>query len=768
MSLEIGKVYATVDGDTRLFSRSMGFVRKEGESTARYVARQFNQVGDAFQSVGKKLTIGLTAPLSAFAFTATRAANVQLQAEAQLLQALGGREDVQQRLIAQAKELQGTTLFGDEETIRAQALLGAFVDEEEAIKRLIPLIQDMATLKGMDLAGASDLVAKTIGSSTNALSRYGIEVTGAVGSTERLESLVAGLSDRFEGQAAILAQLGTGPMVQLKNAFGDLQEVIGAIILKYLNPLANRLTEVMKTLQELNPEVLRMGVVVAGFAAALGPALFGLGTLLKLLPLVATGFAVMTGPVGLAVAAIAGGAILIYKNWDTLREFFTTGAGSKMFDSLKRTATTAFSVIVSTVEGAVNLIMAIWNTFGESIVGVLSRNFERITSIVSFALDHINSMLILWSNLFTGNFSAAWEEMKNIAAKAVNFILHTVSRMVTGMLTMIADLLAAVGVLEGIQRAAIKAADGIDGFADSLKFSVTETERAISAGFDLREMLGGLFKKTEEVTEANEKAADSTAGVTKEVYKLKAAYDELNDVIIDPKLEEIAIEFTDVADAVDLVRLATDGMSVSVDQVSAALQVARTAFNEAYGDERRAEIQILIDQLTALQEEMTGSAQKTVEISQGAQFAMQIANEFTNSFGQGMANVIVQGEKLVDTLRNIGKLLASAAIQRGISLLLSGGLAGGGFLGAGGGLIGSIFGRRASGGTTTKGLPHLVGERGPEVFVPNVTGTIAPIAAGSSSITVNLAPRLVPIIGYDGLAVRLEQSTANIARRGGV
>jgi len=32
----------------------------------------------------------------------------------------------------------------------------------------------------MDLAGAADLVSKTLGSSTNALSRYGIEVTGAV------------------------------------------------------------------------------------------------------------------------------------------------------------------------------------------------------------------------------------------------------------------------------------------------------------------------------------------------------------------------------------------------------------------------------------------------------------------------------------------------------------------------------------------------------------------------------------------------------------
>lgn len=71
-----------------------------------------------------------------------------------------------------------------------------------------------------------------------------------------------------------------------------------------------------------------------------------------------------------------------------------------------------------------------------------------------------------------------------------------------------------------------------------------------------------------------------------------------------------------------------------------------------------------------------------------------ITDRFVNSFGDGMANVVLQGEKLSDTLRNIGRLLASAAIQQGIKLLLSGGLssAGSGFFGSGGGLLGAIFG----------------------------------------------------------------------------
>lgn len=82
----------------------------------------------------------------------------------------------------------------------------------------------------------------------------------------------------------------------------------------------------------------------------------------------------------------------------------------------------------------------------------------------------------------------------------------------------------------------------------------------------------------------------------------------------------------------------------------------------------------------------------TDQISNGIAFANQIANDFTNSFGAGMANVVVQGERLIDTLKNIGKLLASAVIQKGLSVLLTGGLGGSGLFGSGGGLFGRIFG----------------------------------------------------------------------------
>jgi hypothetical protein len=203
----------------------------------------------------KKVGIAAVAAFSVsritnFAQSAVEAADVQLKAEAKLLTALKGRKDVQQALIEQAGELQSKTLYGDEQTIEAASMVAPFVAQEEALKRVIPLIQDFATAKGMDLKNAADLIGKTLGSETNALSRYGLEVEGAVGSTQRLETLTRSLSDAFGGQAQAAAKAGLGEWQQFQNTMGDVAESLGVMIIPLLNKAGKKLAET------LNPQTI--------------------------------------------------------------------------------------------------------------------------------------------------------------------------------------------------------------------------------------------------------------------------------------------------------------------------------------------------------------------------------------------------------------------------------------------------------------------------------------------------------------------------------
>jgi hypothetical protein len=107
------------------------------------------------------------------------------------------------------------------------------------------------------------------------------------------------------------------------------------------------------------------------------------------------------------------------------------------------------------------------------------------------------------------------------------------------------------------------------------------------------------------------------------------------------------------------------------------------------------------DMAAYAQQAIEGMGGKIVIISAEMVIAKQLAESFTNSFGAGLANVIVQGDKLGDVLKNIGKLLLSSAIQTGIKLLLLG-TAGFGVNGGTTGIIGGLFGAGA-------GVPAVAG-----------------------------------------------------------
>ena len=171
-------------------------------------------------------------------------AGVQEQAEKKLSVALG---HTSKALLNQASALQKMTTFGDEAIIGVQASLAAFIKNEDQIKLATEATLDMAVAMGMDLKSAGDLVAKTLGSSTNAMSRYGIEVVGAVGSTERLESLTNNVAELFGGQAAAQADTMTGAMQQASNAMGDAGEQIGSLLAPAVTNIAEWFGESAKS-----------------------------------------------------------------------------------------------------------------------------------------------------------------------------------------------------------------------------------------------------------------------------------------------------------------------------------------------------------------------------------------------------------------------------------------------------------------------------------------------------------------------------------------
>lgn len=117
---------------------------------------------------------------------------------------------------------------------------------------------------------------------------------------------------------------------------------------------------------------------------------------------------------------------------------------------------------------------------------------------------------------------------------------------------------------------------------------------------------------------------------------------------------------------------------------------------------------------------------------------------------RGLLGAIRRGSLGFEDLRrvalNVMGDIAAQAVSAGIGSL-GGGSAGqsariGGLLS---GLVGSIFGLpgRATGGPVAPGRGYLVGERGPELFVPTSAGRVEPSLGGGKGRDVNVSIRIV-------------------------
>jgi len=183
-----------------------------------------------------------------------------------------------------------------------------------------------------------------------------------------------------------------GALMRLKSVFEELQIAFAnSGLLDFASELADRLTEVIRRISQADSEVLNMTFIFGGFAAAVGPVLIALGTLMTLL-------GGLTAPIaGIVVAAAAAGAAIV-ANWDDVVAYFTDGAGAQMWKDF-----------TGIIKGAVKIISDIWETFGDEFLAVVKFSFGQVLEIVETTLSRVHELM----RVFNGDFEKElniWED----------------------------------------------------------------------------------------------------------------------------------------------------------------------------------------------------------------------------------------------------------------------------------------------------------------------------------------------------------------------
>ncbi len=157
----------------------------------------------------------------------------------------------QHALYRLASSLQNVTTYGDEVIISAMALLQQLGNlNEQGLKKVTPALLDFATAQKVDLQAAASLVGKTLGSTTNALSRYGIELDATADPAEKLTMIVQALNEKFGGTAEAVGATTLGALKQYSNALGDLKEQGGKFLAWVLEPASRQATEIFTTIND--------------------------------------------------------------------------------------------------------------------------------------------------------------------------------------------------------------------------------------------------------------------------------------------------------------------------------------------------------------------------------------------------------------------------------------------------------------------------------------------------------------------------------------
>lgn len=212
------------------------------------------------------------------------------------------------------------------------------MDKNRNLKSLIGLLE-LLSQKG---ATASQLMQ--IFGTKGGIAFQAVLAKGTAGLRD-LESQLKNSAGAAEKLSEIQTHGAGDSFKMLANSVNNLGIAIGESgILEMISGMTNRITNVVRWLSEAHPAFLKWGFILLGVVAAVGPFLAslgmmmtGIGALLPMLSMLGTAFAsawmFALGPVGLligAIAAIAGGAYLIYNNWEPIKKFF-----SDLWDGVK-------------------------------------------------------------------------------------------------------------------------------------------------------------------------------------------------------------------------------------------------------------------------------------------------------------------------------------------------------------------------------------------------------------------------------------------------
>lgn len=299
----------------------------------------------------------------------------------------------------------------DELNISAFDTNGEFIGIEETLKLVDDATKDLTDeQRNMYLAMIG---GKEHASSLSAL------MNGLGGEFDSLSANIDGSTGALNEMYDVATDNTMGAINELKSSLEELSLKIFDNLQPAIEWVVEKVQALTDWLNGLDEETQQIIVTVGMVVAVLGPLLVIVGTFIEkigiitqaLAPLgakvgwlmgeVATFFGISVGWVAVAVAAIVALGVIIYKNWDSIKEWTL---------NLIDTITEKFQVFK---QWFINL----WNSIKDTIISIVQRIQNAWQTSMNYIKGNIISPLV---NFFSGVFNGIWNVVSGIINKIKN------------------------------------------------------------------------------------------------------------------------------------------------------------------------------------------------------------------------------------------------------------------------------------------------------------------------------------------------------------
>lgn len=446
----------------------LGAARRRGEA--------LQATGGKMAATGGAMTVGVTTPIIIGLKAARAEAIASRDALNQTAASIAGMGNASQRtipqLVGQAKALQKISLFDDDDILRKVTTSMLTFDKVSGpiFDRAQAAAVNLSAKFGKDLQSSSMMVGKALNNplkGLTALTKIGVSFTDAqkeqvaammaAGNTAGAQAIIMAELERQTNGAAKAAR-DANPDAASLQAWGEMKETIGEIVIKILPPFTEALLGALNAFNSLSPGTQKFLVIAAIILAVLGPVITLFAGIVSIVGAVAAAFSIAFAPaLGIVALVVAGVALLaygayqLYQSWSGITGFF-----SSIWEGIKGFFVRNWTDIRNVLLGA----LVIFFPLVAAVIWVARQiylNWDKIKAATMALVNKVAGIV----GPFIAPFLQILGFLGGLVARFFNFGVDLVKGLINGIVSMVGSVVTAVWDMAKKVGAAFASALGI-------------------------------------------------------------------------------------------------------------------------------------------------------------------------------------------------------------------------------------------------------------------------------------------------------------------